>query len=1091
MKCLTFAIGFAFLITLAVAFIPAVHAELISVDPCQGSIFINQKNGFFNFYSKCFTVSIAEDYSGAVFQDEYSKAPFELFIISYQDVNAGNPAEFKEFLLRDLGMTGKFNSEGDGVVFTSADGMVRVNYFVDGNKFEVSYEQDKWASGYANGMLVVNTIATSDAKATATFVSKPAEVDSIKQPLSVSKEKVVDKDYIKQVAFVGSSFEALVLDPIYQVDYSPIPASHLITGNVSSFNDTLFAQMVNITNGVSDGNDSTAYITRAYTNTTNSSAVLDNFECNGFNCGYGWVSNWSAVGACDIRGDGAPIDSYHFRASYTLALGQCNASRGLNLSGKDACNITFWAKAAGLEAGKFCMYQYYNGTSLIQLMNITDGGDDNTYRPYSFDICSRGVSADSAFVFNASGASAAGDNCFIDNISMSQTVFNMTNGTAIVGRWNVVYDPLYMWFLMVKKTSSGSDTIRVNAYNSNDSVNSTQKVNSVLSGIGWFNMNVSGLLDYENNTALLNFTQLRFFSTASDQYFSEVMLRKEADDTQLPQISGCSINNSVLINYQTARFSCNVTDNLDVASVNGTIGGTVYNFTKSGDVYYHDFQCLVTNPSIAWNLVQALDIAGNYNSTNPGLYAGCTFDITPPVLTLYSPANQTYNHSNIALDVSANEAINTWWYKLDAGANVTFTPNTTVVGAEGSNHLIVYANDSLGNIGFAQVYFTVDVTPPNITIISPLNITYNISYVQVLVTANEPILEWLHSHNGEANETFSANFTVYGLNNGSNCIDFYAYDLVGNLGYRGVCFTATYSGAPVFGNLTLELFYPPYAFIGDNVTIRAILRDMGVISSNSSVKITIDLADVSMAFDNTSNSYIVYWIPSSNGVYPFTVLSENGEHIYAFGSINVSTTYQVCISIWTNVNMTAGSEYRNEFAWIFATFQPGTETLHTIFEAQPKFECPPEALYECMWHARYVNGTACVDLFMPGNYTFWIIGNNIEWKKNIGTGFIVGCDFCEYNAISKHLLLNLGTYSFNGLMNEDFDLYYSPAELYYGGAFFGFLASWAFIIIYAIIGFLAFVFTLWATGSVKSALLMLGILPTVIHILLVYAGVFV
>ena len=1063
-------------------------AELLSVDPCQGSIFVNQKGGFFNFYSKCFTVSIAEDYSSAVFQDEYSKVPFELFIVSYQDVNADNPSEFKEFLLKDLGMIGKFNPEGNGVVFTSGDGSVRVNYFVDGNKFEVSYEQDKWASGYGSGMLVIDTIATVDAKATASVVSKPADVDSIKQPLSVSKEKVLDKDYIKQVAFVGSSFDALVLDPIYQVDYSPIPASHLISGNVSSFNDTQFAQMLNITVGVSDSSDATTYITRAYTNITNTSAVLDNFECNGFNCGYGWVSNWTVSGACTIQGVGAPIDSYHMRGSWTLADGQCNASRTVNLSIYGACTLTFWAKATGLDAGDACRYQYYNGTSLISLMTIVTPNDDNTYRGYTFDVCQYGVSSASALVFNAT-TDTAGDNCFIDNISMSTTIFNMTNGTAIVGRWNVTYDPLYMWFLMVKKTSSGSDTVRVRAYNSNDSINQSQYVDSVLSGTGWFNINVSGLLNYEKNIAGLNFTQLRFNSRNSNQNFSEVMLRKEANDTQLPQISGCSINNTVLTNYQTARFGCNVTDNLGVASVNGTINGTVYNFTRSGDLFYYDFQCLVTNPSIAWNLVQALDIAGNYNSTNPGLSAGCTFDIISPVLMIYSPANQSYNHSNIALNVSANEAINAWWYKLNAGANVTFTPNTTVVGNEGSNHLIVYANDTLGNIGSAQVYFTVDTTPPNITIFSPANASYNNSFVHLEVGADEPISVWQYSLNGAVNVSFTPNMTLFGLFNGSNCIVIHATDVMGNLGVNSVCFYTSYT-AIVSGNLTALLYYPPYVSIGDNVTIHVVARYLGVLISNATVKITIDFTTVNMAWNPASSSYIVYWIPSMNGYHNFTVLVTDTDTVILTGSILVEPTYQVCMSIWTDVNMTAGSEYKNEFAWIFATFQPGTETLHTIFEAGDKFECPPEASYECMWHGKYVNGTACIDLFMPGNYTFWIIGNNIEWKQDIGSGFTVGCDFCEYNAISKHLLLNLGTYSFNGLMNEDFDLYQNPAELYYGGAFFGFLASWAFIIIYGIIGFVAFIFTLYATGSVKSALAILVLLPAVIHIILTYAGAF-
>jgi len=53
-------------------------------------------------------------------------------------------------------------------------------------------------------------------------------------------------------------------------------------------------------------------------------------------------------------------------------------------------------------------------------------------------------------------------------------------------------------------------------------------------------------------------------------------------------------------------------------------------------------------------------------------------------------------------------------YSLDGQLNVTITENTTLPGLpDGPHSLIVYANDTAGNMGSSDiVYFTVDTTPP-------------------------------------------------------------------------------------------------------------------------------------------------------------------------------------------------------------------------------------------------------------------------------------------------------------------------------------------------------------------------------------------
>jgi hypothetical protein len=163
------------------------------------------------------------------------------------------------------------------------------------------------------------------------------------------------------------------------------------------------------------------------------------------------------------------------------------------------------------------------------------------------------------------------------------------------------------------------------------------------------------------------------------------------------------------------------------------------------------------------------------------------YDSIPPAITIHSPNNITYNTTSISLQVSANEAISVWWYKLNGGTNTTFTPNTTITAVQGDNNIIVYANDTAGNIGSSSVSFFVDMTVPTITIHSPIATTYTIQSIYVNVSANEAISVWWYKLNGGTNTTFTPNTTIL-AQNGSNTLYVYANDTVGNIGKANISF---------------------------------------------------------------------------------------------------------------------------------------------------------------------------------------------------------------------------------------------------------------------------------------------------------------
>jgi ABC-type transport system substrate-binding protein len=93
-------------------------------------------------------------------------------------------------------------------------------------------------------------------------------------------------------------------------------------------------------------------------------------------------------------------------------------------------------------------------------------------------------------------------------------------------------------------------------------------------------------------------------------------------------------------------------------------------------------------------------------------------DVTLPEIAIISPANATYDITNVPLIFTVNEPTHWIGYSLDDAANVTITGNATLTDLSlGSHNIIVYANDTYGNMGASsRVYFTIDdIAPPNIT----------------------------------------------------------------------------------------------------------------------------------------------------------------------------------------------------------------------------------------------------------------------------------------------------------------------------------------------------------------------------------------
>jgi len=182
-------------------------------------------------------------------------------------------------------------------------------------------------------------------------------------------------------------------------------------------------------------------------------------------------------------------------------------------------------------------------------------------------------------------------------------------------------------------------------------------------------------------------------------------------------------------------------------------------------------------------VVYARDAVGNVGVSNQVYF---TVDATSPIITVLHPENRTYAFtSGIPLNFTVDEPVSWIGYSLDGQANTTISGNTTLpVVVDGVHYVVVYARDAVGNVGVSdQVYFTVDVTSPIVTILYPENRTYAFtSGIPLNFTVDEPV-SWIgYSLDKQANVTITENVTLPALFEGYHDIIVFANDTFGNMG---------------------------------------------------------------------------------------------------------------------------------------------------------------------------------------------------------------------------------------------------------------------------------------------------------------------
>lgn len=80
------------------------------------------------------------------------------------------------------------------------------------------------------------------------------------------------------------------------------------------------------------------------------------------------------------------------------------------------------------------------------------------------------------------------------------------------------------------------------------------------------------------------------------------------------------------------------------------------------------------------------------------------------------------------------------------------------------------------------VNFTIDTTPPSISVLAMENKIYDTSEVSLSFAVNEPVSQIAYSLDGQANLTIAGNTTLTDLSGGAHSVTVYAADIAGNIG---------------------------------------------------------------------------------------------------------------------------------------------------------------------------------------------------------------------------------------------------------------------------------------------------------------------
>ena len=230
-------------------------------------------------------------------------------------------------------------------------------------------------------------------------------------------------------------------------------------------------------------------------------------------------------------------------------------------------------------------------------------------------------------------------------------------------------------------------------------------------------------------------------------YFAYIQITPTAADTTYPQFTDLWDDNATLTDSGTGHFNVSVSytngtvwlqinsTNVSSANLSQWVYNTTHGFTTNGTYSY-----------IWWAYGNGTSNNLNSSATITRVYqVNVTSDSTPPTITINSPLNISYTNTTSVFNATINEN-GTCIYSLNSGANISMTNNDNRTFTaenssmlQGSHTARFYCNDTTGNLNTTSITYFIDSTSPNVTIVTPTNITYTTNSYDINFSISEVI----------------------------------------------------------------------------------------------------------------------------------------------------------------------------------------------------------------------------------------------------------------------------------------------------------------------------------------------------------------
>lgn len=185
-------------------------------------------------------------------------------------------------------------------------------------------------------------------------------------------------------------------------------------------------------------------------------------------------------------------------------------------------------------------------------------------------------------------------------------------------------------------------------------------------------------------------------------------------DTVPPSITITYPSNGHVFATTTIVANGTASDNIGLSKVEVSVNGGSFQIAAGTSVWNVSLTLILGSNIIN---ARATDTSGNTNNVSVTV-SSTALDSTPPIMSVVSPQNTTYNTSSVWANVTLDEAGSWCGASLNNALNRTLS-NTSLTAwylnlstlSEGANNVKFFCNDTAGNMNASSlIYFTINTT---------------------------------------------------------------------------------------------------------------------------------------------------------------------------------------------------------------------------------------------------------------------------------------------------------------------------------------------------------------------------------------------